>query len=837
MKIQYLTSLLLAIFSAFNVSKAQFTIYNSSNSGLTDNYCWYVNESSNGDVWVSGANNGAFKKSGAIWQNYTNSNIGGNYCTAIAFDSSGNTWIGTDDFGGVAKFDGTNWTQYNMSNSGLPNNQVLCIVADNEKVWIGTRNGLARYNGSSWTIYNTNNSAIPSNVIYSLAKDTLGNIWVGTPYNGAAKFNGTTWTTYATFNSGLPDNDVYSIKYNKLDNSMWFGTAYGIGVLKNGIWSTYNTNNTIGFPGNYVRGILHSELTGKTYLASGNGGIGEFNGTTWKTYNSSNSNLPINSVWTINSAQNGNVWASLFGGGVVQFSDSIQGQDSCKRVVFSNDFSSNTGWNFNTTSNVNIGNGQLNFNNVQNGQYNSVYRSLGAVLSDSYWKSELKYTISQNPANSGTGGYVVALTAGNQDFMSQLQNGNYTETNQDGIAVVCYSDPYDDNTNNWVFLMEDKKGNSRNWDLNTAINMNAAISSYYLRFERLNTGTLKLSVFSDSLFINHISGSPKTYNINSTITGLNTIQHGASTPGWFSRILNAKIDNDYVCDNNENYSVSLVSDYDAAIGFHDGNPMNTASLNFGGAIQNAAYAVPSFFGQGLNVNRALIHFDLSSIPSNATITSAKLDLYSISQIGSFPAHSGSNNNVLVERALTPWTEYGVTWNNQPQTTSLNAQTLVGTNNPNQDYLDIDITAMINDMRAANANHGIKLRLASQIATNLLSFCSMNYPDSSKHPKLKISYTLNNSLGSIENPKVINETLNIFPNPASTSITLQYNFKDKNNVLFNIYNGNGELVLRTKLDPSDKTPQINLEGINNGVYFGSLTADGIVISTKKIVVIH
>jgi ligand-binding sensor domain-containing protein len=66
---------------------------------------------------------GLAKFDGINWTVYNTSNSGlpDNYVYAIAIDGQGNKWIGTLG-GGLAKFDGVNWTVYNTSNSGLPYN-------------------------------------------------------------------------------------------------------------------------------------------------------------------------------------------------------------------------------------------------------------------------------------------------------------------------------------------------------------------------------------------------------------------------------------------------------------------------------------------------------------------------------------------------------------------------------------------------------------------------------------------------------------------------------------------------------------------------------------------
>jgi ligand-binding sensor domain-containing protein len=80
------------------------------------------------------------KFDGVNWTVYNTSNSGlpNNDVWAIAIDGQGNKWIGTDG-GGLAKFDGVNWTVYNTSNSGLPYNRVYAIAIDGQgNKWIGT---------------------------------------------------------------------------------------------------------------------------------------------------------------------------------------------------------------------------------------------------------------------------------------------------------------------------------------------------------------------------------------------------------------------------------------------------------------------------------------------------------------------------------------------------------------------------------------------------------------------------------------------------------------------------------------------------------------------------
>jgi len=124
--------------------------------------------------------------------NTTNSGLPDNTVREIAIDASGNKWIGTND--GLAEFDGTNWTVYDTTNSGLPDNYVEAIAIDaSGNKWIGTYDGgLAEFDGTNWTVYDTTNSGLPDNYVRAIAIDDLGNKWIGIDYGGLAVYSGGT---------------------------------------------------------------------------------------------------------------------------------------------------------------------------------------------------------------------------------------------------------------------------------------------------------------------------------------------------------------------------------------------------------------------------------------------------------------------------------------------------------------------------------------------------------------------------------------------------------------------------------------------------------------------
>jgi ligand-binding sensor domain-containing protein len=96
---------------------------------------------------------GLVKFDGVNWTVYNTSNSGlpDNSVYAIAIDGAGEQ-MDWNNGGGLAKFDGVNWTVYN---SELPNLPVWAIAIDKQgNKWIGTSWGLAKFDDVNWTIYN-----------------------------------------------------------------------------------------------------------------------------------------------------------------------------------------------------------------------------------------------------------------------------------------------------------------------------------------------------------------------------------------------------------------------------------------------------------------------------------------------------------------------------------------------------------------------------------------------------------------------------------------------------------------------------------------------------------
>lgn len=154
--------------------------------------------------------------------------------------------------------------------------------------------------------------------------------------------------------------------------------------------------------------------------------------------------------------------------------------------------------------------------------------------------------------------------------------------------------------------------------------------------------------------------------------------------------------------------------------------------------------------------KSLIEFDLSTIPSSSTVLSAKLSLYAFPDApgGGHSTLSGANDSYL-RRIVSSWGENTVTWNNQPSVTTSGQIMLSASNSDTQDYLDIDVTTIVQDMVAnPSSNFGFMISMAVQDYYRGMVFASSDHPSASKHPKLVVTY--NNELGIKDLEKLNNK---------------------------------------------------------------------------------
>ena len=178
---------------------------------------------------------------------------------------------------------------------------------------------------------------------------------------------------------------------------------------------------------------------------------------------------------------------------------------------------------------------------------------------------------------------------------------------------------------------------------------------------------------------------------------------------------------------------------DASLGYHDN--YGTDVNNYGTDAQFKVSCRPGYSGGRQSV-RELIKFDLSSIPTAATVQSAKLYLYATGYINtSVQGHSGSNT-ALLERITSPWSESTVTWATAPTSSGIDEVAVPQSTVSDQDYV-INVTQLVSRMVSSpSTNYGFYFHLVTEDPANgaWLFFYSSDHTDPTKRPKLVVTYT-------------------------------------------------------------------------------------------------
>ncbi len=152
-----------------------------------------------------------------------------------------------------------------------------------------------------------------------------------------------------------------------------------------------------------------------------------------------------------------------------------------------------------------------------------------------------------------------------------------------------------------------------------------------------------------------------------------------------------------------------------------------------------------FQGGLLNVNRVLIDFNLDAIPKRAIIYKAFLSLY-LNPTSVYDKVGGNQgqDSIIIQRVVSNWHESDVTWKKQPETTIENQLIIPKNENSKEDYINIDVTNIVQDIvNEDDGRYGILIRHKNEKPYNVVFFASSNNPNKKLHPKLKVYYRKNN----------------------------------------------------------------------------------------------
>ena len=265
----------------------------------------------------------------------------------------------------------------------------------------------------------------------------------------------------------------------------------------------------------------------------------------------------------------------------------------------------------------------------------------------------------------------------------------------------------------------------------------------------------------------------------------------------------------------------------------NGTVLGTQNPSNMGTVANLFYSATWTCSGPTCLDRGFIKFNLSSIPSNATISSASLSLYAdnsatVGYAGE-PTY-GTNNAGWLQRITSPWNYNTISWNTQPTTTTLHETTLAESIGTSENYT-VNVTQLLRDIITSGVNYGFELLQQNEASPyQSLIFGSSANADSSIRPKLEICYSIPTSIASVTNP---NMNIAVYPNPANDEVVFKTSSSEGvKNYHVEMYNIAGQEVRSFQLYPYQVT--INTSDLARGIYIYKIVNNDSVLQSGKII---
>ena len=309
-----------AVAGLYALRGSTWTVYDESNTGLEFEHIFEICEDHMGTLWM-GSEDGLVEFDGETWschEIYIHNNYNG-WITAMTVDPDGGVWVGLSDItdsGALAYYNRTEMMVYSQYNSDIPPFAgIFSLTKDNiGRLWVGTMlnhdyGRIYLFDGSTWVDQSDLALNAPEGEINVLLQDNELSLWTGTT-KGLFKLSPDRWIKQGTSNSGLGSNMISSLHIDALDKK-WIGTqsnyedsiGRGLSVMSDEDWVAYNHHNS---PIQNVGPIAFGPDE-NTWIGTGDGLV-HFDGTTWTMYDATNSLLPEYEVNDLVVDSNGTLW-------------------------------------------------------------------------------------------------------------------------------------------------------------------------------------------------------------------------------------------------------------------------------------------------------------------------------------------------------------------------------------------------------------------------------------------------------------------------------------------------------------------------------------------------
>lgn len=285
---KYLLSSLLLFLTAFLCAQNGLVTYTTPVSPFSTNRKAILFDGNY--IWLSSAaspTNSAglirFDGSSFTYYNTANGQLPTTIINSLERDNTGKIWIGTESGLFVYSNNVISAPGFTLANSA-----VQCLKYSNGNLWVGTKGGLYKYNGANVQSFTKANSGLPSDTITTIDVDASGKLWLGS-YKHLISFDGVN-TFQTEYSFGTSVNRINDIVVDAADKK-WIAvngnpsTIYIYNTTMQDISSVYDylgevkpvggyqlckgRNNCIVVPGN--KGIIEYNMDGsvKQYQLSG----------------------------------------------------------------------------------------------------------------------------------------------------------------------------------------------------------------------------------------------------------------------------------------------------------------------------------------------------------------------------------------------------------------------------------------------------------------------------------------------------------------------------------------------------------------------------------------
>jgi len=229
----------------------------------------------------------------------------GYFVSALALDSQEHIWVGTHN--GLAVFDGKLWQTYTSEDPGLPANILYAMAVDQQdRVWMDfegwslTSSGIIVFDGKRVVTFTSEEIGKLDHTINVIQVDQQDRVWIGTNGGGVYFYDGTNWNT--ALEEEAPENTTivgYTIEDLAIDQQgrVWIGTEW-LSMYDGKTWTTYNTQNSE-FSFTFIDGIAF-DANNDVWVATSYGGLGKFdangNFTTYTSLNAGDMGYSTNAI-------------------------------------------------------------------------------------------------------------------------------------------------------------------------------------------------------------------------------------------------------------------------------------------------------------------------------------------------------------------------------------------------------------------------------------------------------------------------------------------------------------------------------------------------------------